>query len=255
MTLLSWVNDLYLPILLIIPIVAALSFVLLPEDNGGKALHRMATIVAIGLFGFSLGPWISGMTSVPTIIMPWIPSLGISFALGADSLSVTMVVLTTFLLLMAVVASYTNITKRIRLYYSMLFMLIAAVMGVFLARDAFTFFLMWELELIPMFLLIAIWGGPRRDYAAMKFVLYTLFGSVFLVAGILALYFHARSGGAEPSTLFLFSTLKNAVQNGMPLQYSGSRSVCLTLNLCHQITGGFRFIPGYLMLTLKRLPL
>jgi NADH-quinone oxidoreductase subunit M len=211
------VNDYYLVLLLAIPIFAALGFGLMSDADGGKGLHRMATIVSVGLFGFSLGPWLVGQTSVPSLVAPWIPSLGISFALGADSLSQTLVVLTTFLLMMAVVASYTNITKRLRLYYSMLFTLIAAVIGVFIARDAFTFFLMWELELIPMFLLIAIWGGPRRDYAAMKFVLYTLFGSVFLVAGILALYFHARSIGADPNTLFLFSTLKAAVANGLPL--------------------------------------
>lgn len=211
-------HSLYLTLLIFFPaLVGILVIPFLSEEDNGKKLHSWATFFAVALFIYSLFGWlptfgIGGAAALPqAITLPWFPSLGISYALAADGVSMTLSVLTTFLLLMAVIASYTNITKRWKLYYSLVFTLTTAVLGVFLARDAFLFFLFWELELIPMYLLIAIWGGPRRDYAAMKFVLYTLFGSVFMVAGLLGLYFHARSLGMDPTQLFLFDTLRTAV--------------------------------------------
>lgn len=127
--------------------------------------------------------------SFPVENLPWLPALGIHYSVAADSISWMLVVLTTFLLLMSVIASITSIQKRLKLYYSLLFVIATSLLGVFLAHDMFLFFLFWELELIPMYLLISIWGGVRKDYAAMKFVLYTLFGSAFMVAAILGLFY------------------------------------------------------------------
>ncbi|HEY9745308.1 MAG TPA: NuoM family protein [Oculatellaceae cyanobacterium] len=207
----------YLSVLVFLPIILALLVLCIPETGDGKRLHQFGIAGTVVLFLYSALAW-NGMIVPKAETLPWIPQLGISFSLGADGLSMTLVFLTTFLLLMATVASYTSIHKRLKLYYSMLFILTTAVLGVFLARDMFLFFLFWELELIPMYLLIAIWGGPRRDYAAMKFVLYTLFGSVFLVAGMLALYFHARSlPGVDTSMLFHFNTLQSSIAAGLPL--------------------------------------
>jgi NADH-quinone oxidoreductase subunit M len=204
--------DLFLITLISLPLLFAVLIPLFPE----KQTHRLGIFSSFVLFLFSLTPLFSG-GQIPSVQIPWFPELGIQFALGSDGISYTLVVLTTFLTVMAAIASLSSIHQRLKLYYSMVFVLIAAVLGVFLARDFFLFFLFWELELIPMFLLIAIWGGPRRQYASMKFVLYTLFGSAFLVAALLGLYFLGKNGGAPTQSLFLFETVQQLVQSGLPL--------------------------------------
>ncbi len=212
-------NHFFLSAIIFAPLFFALIIAspLIKETQDGKNIHRLALTFSAFLFLFSLVPWLPGVQPPQAELIPWFPSLGIHYALGSDGLSWTLVVLTTFLVMLAVVASHTNITKRLKLYYSMVFVLMASILGVFLSRDLFLFFLFWELELIPMYFLIAIWGGPRRDYAAIKFVLYTLFGSVFLVAGMLALYFHTASTGADTASLFLFDTITNSIQGQMAL--------------------------------------
>lgn len=208
--------DYLLTILLVLPLIGAGVIALLPSGENGENTHRVATIISAIIFAFSLVIWqgeaipfLRVATSSLFEIQPWLPSLGIHYAVGTDGLSLTMVILTTFLLLMAVIASWSNITKRHKLYYSMLFILITAVLGVFLARDLFLFFLFYELELIPMYFLIAIWGGPNRKYASVKFVLYTLFGSVFLLAAILGIYAVSLQQGAPMAGIFLFDTVKS----------------------------------------------
>lgn len=206
----------FLSATVIAPLVFALIFPLVKERDGGKNIHLLAFTFATFFFLFTLLPWCPQFALSSTQeIYSWFPKLGVHFALGADGLSWMMVVLTSFLVWMAVIASKTNITKRLKMYYSMLFLLTSAILGVFLARDLFLFFLFWELELVPMYFLIAIWGGPRRDYAAMKFVLYTLFGSVFLVAALLGIFNLMVALEAPTDKIFLFSTLTTAVQHGM----------------------------------------
>jgi NADH-quinone oxidoreductase subunit M len=213
----NFISEHYLTILIAIPLVLSGLTFLVPEGRKGSIVHGYGLFGALLLFAYSVLMWGGFVTPSPEKIS-WIPSLGITYSLGVDGLSKTLAFLTTFLLLMAVVASFTSIQKRVRLYYAMLFMLIAAVLGVFLSRDLFLFFVFWELELIPMYLLIAIWGGPRRSYASMKFVLYTLFGSVFLVAGLLALYIHAASlPNIDKTTLFSFGTMLQAISTSLPL--------------------------------------
>ncbi len=213
----NFIFEHYLSILVFLPVFLALLVPLIPDKGDGKNLHTFGIAGSVLLFLFSAMAWNTNGWFVPKAeVIPWIPSLGINYALEADGLSMTLVILTTFLLVMATVASVSTITKRLKLYYSMLFLLTTAILGVFLARDMFLFFLFWEFELIPMYLLIAIWGGPRRDYAAMKFVLYTLFGSAFLVAGVLGLYFYAIGQGVEPQSLFLFDALQ-AIVPSIPL--------------------------------------
>jgi NADH-quinone oxidoreductase subunit M len=118
----------------------------------------------------------------------FIPAINSSYSVGVDGISLPLIVLNALLSFLAVVISW-NITLRPQLYFSLLLALETAVMGVFSAQDLFLFFLFWELELAPMYLLIGIWGGPRREYAAMKFIIYTITGSAFMLLGILGLYF------------------------------------------------------------------
>ncbi len=118
----------------------------------------------------------------------WIPSLGINYFVGVDGLSMTMVILTTVIAFLAVITSF-NITHRWKEYFSLYLLLETAMTGVFISLDLFLFYMFWEVVLVPMYFLIGIWGGSRREYAAIKFFLYTLAGSVLMLLGILALYF------------------------------------------------------------------
>ena len=126
----------------------------------------------------------------------WIPSLGAEYHLGIDGLALLMVVMTTGVGFLAILSSWGAIETRLKEYYAWFLLQQVGMIGVFLARDFLLFFFFWELTLVPMYFIIAIWGGPRRSYAAIKFVIYTLIGSVLMLLGILALYsIHGQESG------------------------------------------------------------
>src|SRR5262249_49733401 len=128
---------------------------------------------------------------------PWIPYFRIQYYLGVDGISLSLVVLTGLVSVLACLASW-NINKQIKGYFALYLLLVASMMGVFISLDLFLFYVFFEVMLLPMYFLIGIWGGPRREYAAIKFLLYTLFGSVFILVAILILYFwpgDAAAGG------------------------------------------------------------
>ena len=118
----------------------------------------------------------------------WIPSFNIAYILGVDGLSLPMVILTGLLCFLGIFVSW-NINKAVKGYFALYLLLDAGVVGVFLSLDFFLFYIFWEVMLLPMYFLIGMWGGPQREYAAIKFFLYTLFGSVLMLVGILGLYF------------------------------------------------------------------
>jgi len=123
----------------------------------------------------------------------WIPSIGASYQLGIDGYSLLLVVLTALLGFLSILSSWRIIQHRLKEYYANFFVLQVGMLGVFMALDFLLFFVFWELVLVPMYFIIAIWGAERRVYAAFKFIIYTLIGSVLMLLGILALYFeHAR---------------------------------------------------------------
>ena len=119
----------------------------------------------------------------------WIESLGVTYFLGIDGISFLLVLLTTLLGAIAILSSWSAIEERTKEYYIFMLLLQTGMLGVFLAMDFFLFYIFWEVMLVPMYFLIGVWGGPRKLYAAIKFFLYTLFGSVLMLLGILALYF------------------------------------------------------------------
>ena len=123
--------------------------------------------------------------------IPWIPSFNIQYFIGVDGISITMVLLTALLSFLCIFASW-GIEKATKAYFALFLVLDAAMMGVFCALDFCLFFVFWEVMLLPMYFLIGIWGGPRREYAAIKFFLYTMVGSVLMLVAMLALYFHAE---------------------------------------------------------------
>ncbi len=125
----------------------------------------------------------------------WIESFNIQYFMGTDGISVTMILLTALLSFLCIFASW-NIEKALKGYFFLFLMLETGMLGVFCALDLFLFYIFWEVMLLPMYFLIGIWGGPRKEYAAIKFFLYTLVGSVFMLLGFLAIYFYA----GEPQT-------------------------------------------------------
>ena len=193
-------NFLSLIILVFAPLVAALIVAGPWFSDDETKIRKFSTGFSAVLFIYSLfflfgyKPLEKGLQFVQTLKVPggdgWIQSMGINFSLGVDGISLILVVLTTFLVLLACIASKDSIVKRYKFYYSMIFMLTTAVLGVFTSKDLFLFFLFWELELIPMYFLIAVWGSGRKEYSAIKFVLYTFTGSIFMLASILAVYFY-----------------------------------------------------------------
>jgi NADH-quinone oxidoreductase subunit M len=181
------------------PLVGAL-LLLLPAF-ASRSKEQLVRYVAngFGLFGFliSLPLWFGFDKSSAEFQFveraAWIPSIGVQYLLGVDGISALLVLLTTLLGAIAILCSWNTITERVREYYVFLLLLQAGMLGVFCALDLFLFYVFWEVMLVPMYFLIGIWGGARRLYAAIKFFLYTLVGSVVMLLGILALYFRSRS--------------------------------------------------------------
>ena len=124
----------------------------------------------------------------------WIPSLGVKYDFGIDGIAMLLIVLTTFMGIIAIVSSYSAIEHRQKEYYVLLLLLQTGMIGTFCALDFFLFYVFWEIMLVPMYFIIGIWGGPRKLYAAIKFFLYTLSGSVLMLLSILALYFFNGDG-------------------------------------------------------------
>jgi NADH-quinone oxidoreductase subunit M len=122
--------------------------------------------------------------------LPWIPSIGATYHIGVDGMSLLFVFMTALIGFLAVLSSWNAVAERQKEYYAFFLLQQVGMLGVFVARDLFLFFLFWEMVLIPMYFIIAIWGGPRRAYAAIKFVIYTMLGSVLMLLGILTLYWH-----------------------------------------------------------------
>lgn len=178
-----------LSVLLLVPLIGTLAIPLLPENaarNIAVTLGVLLTGLAI-IMGTNFDPAHVGMQFEQKI--PWISSpFPIDYHVGVDGMSMCLVVLTAVITLAALLASKSIGQHRPRLYYSMVMLLTASLIGVFVSLDLIQFFVLYELELVPMYLLIAIWGGPRRDYAAMKFLVYTFFGGVLMLGGILYTY-------------------------------------------------------------------
>ena len=178
-----------------IPLLGALFILLFLRDPGKIRLWAVGVTVtelalAIAIFSlFNTGDYrVLGNMEMVELNADWISPLGVEYFLGVDGLSVPMVLLTALLGMCAVFASWT-VKLRVREYFMWLLILQTAVMGVFVSLDLVLFFIFWELELLPMYFLISIWGGGRREYSAMKFLIFTLLGSALMFVGILTIYF------------------------------------------------------------------
>jgi NADH-quinone oxidoreductase subunit M len=178
-----------------LPLVGAAVVAMLPSDRAQYPKWVAAGFAAVGL---GLTTWVTATFDRAhaavqqfTVNVPWVPQASIHYHVGVDGISITMLLLSALLGLVAIVASW-KVTDRSKAYFAMLLLLQVGMNGVFVALDFVLFYVFWELVLVPMFFLIGMWGGTRREYASMKFFLYTLAGSVFMLVGILALYLNSR---------------------------------------------------------------
>ncbi|MBI4397214.1 MAG: NADH-quinone oxidoreductase subunit M [Elusimicrobia bacterium] len=197
-----------LSLITFLPLVGA-ALILLLNNEKKAAIRWTASIFSAIPLAVSLWLYVnfdSASSAVQFLEkIPWIPAFNIHYSVGVDGLSLPMVVLTTLLSFLSVIASF-GIENRIKEYFFWFLLLETGMLGVFVALDFFLFYVFFEITLVPMYFLIGVWGGPKKEYAAIKFFLYTLFGSVFLLLGILMLYF-----SSEPRT---FDLLELAAQSG-----------------------------------------
>src|SRR6185436_13470081 len=181
-----------LSIILFAPMVALAVLFVIPGKN--KDLLRIwANLASFASFLISL-PLVSRFkVGAPGFQfeekVAWIPALGANYHIGIDGISLLLVMLTTLMGFIAILCSWSAIQERVKEYYAMFFLLQTGMLGVFISLDFFLFYIFWELVLVPMYFIIGVWGGPRKLYAAIKFFLYTLAGSVLMLLGILTLYF------------------------------------------------------------------
>ena len=192
-----------LSIILFTPLVGAVVLLLIPGEQK-NTIRWVANIFAMLGFVVSLPlvPWFwevkdkVGFKFVEGSANNWIPTIGAGYHLGIDGISFLLIMLTTLLGAISILSSWVAIDNRVKEYYAWFLVLQTGMLGVFMSLDFFLFFMFWEAMLVPMYLLIGIWGGPRKLYAAIKFFLYTLFGSVFMLLSVLFLYFfhHSQTG-------------------------------------------------------------
>jgi NADH-quinone oxidoreductase subunit M len=196
----AWV----LPALLVIPLLGAgaiwahAAIAGGPADDPSRArgARMIALITLLVEFVVSVGLWWSydplGPGFQATVDWQWIPQWGVQFALGVDGIAVMMILLTTFLMPLSILGGWTGVRTRVHWYHALLLILTTGMIGVFMARDLFLFYVMWEVMLVPMYFIIGIWGGERRIYASLKFFIYTMAGSLLMLVAIIYLGVSAR---------------------------------------------------------------
>src|SRR5947209_13774560 len=215
-----------------LPTIGAVIILAMFKKDQGNLIKKFATAwfglaFIASLFLFAYDKTKGGMQFLED--HQWIPIIGARYQMGADGVAVLLIVLTTLLGLISALSSWKYIEKREKEYYALLLLLQTAVVGVFGSMDLFLFYLFFEVGLVPMYFLIGIWGGENRLYAAIKFFLYTLVGSVVMLLGVLKMYFltqdPALTGKVMPANLDLLAgnakasamiatTLQQAAQHG-----------------------------------------
>jgi NADH-quinone oxidoreductase subunit M len=191
-----------LSILVALPLVGALLLLLIPNRDGSRdGLMRTAALaISLAVFALTLLMWARFDASSPEFQLveryAWIPAFGIDYSVGVDGISLLLVVLTGFLTPIALLSSWGSVERKVKEFSIFVLLLEAAMIGVFIALDLFLFYVFWDAMLIPMYFLIGIWGYDQRIYAAVKFILYTMAGSVLMLVAILGLaYLHSVANG------------------------------------------------------------
>jgi len=206
-----------------LPIIGMILILFIPKENeqaiklttlGATLGQLLLSIILLSSFNSSLTgifqessfQFVEKFRWIEIPNVTWLGTVKVDYFLGVDGLSILMVVLTSIVSVIATLSSW-NITKAVKGFFLMFLLLDTGMMGVFVALDFFLFYIFWEIMLLPMYFLIGIWGGPRKEYAAIKFFIYTLFGSVFMLLVMIGLYFSAKETLADGSQVFTFNLL------------------------------------------------
>ena len=208
-----------LSLITFVPVAGAVVVLLLPrrQESATKLVALVTTLVTFAIslpVYFRFDPGSADYQFVEQ--RAWIPSFGISYHLGVDGISVLLLLLTTFLMPLVLLSSWTSVESRWKEFAITMLLLETGMLGVFVALDLFLFYVFWEAMLVPMYLIIGIWGGPNRVYAAVKFILYTLAGSRLMLVAILFVYF--QHGAATGTYTFDLPVLVRFVIPGGPTQ-------------------------------------
>jgi NADH-quinone oxidoreductase subunit M len=196
--------------LIFLPTFGAVLGVLITSE---ELVKRMALVITGLTFLLSLILFFAFDPAIPAVQFferyPWVPAFGINYEIGVDGISLLLIVLTTFLMPLTILASWDSIQHRSREFLICMLFLETGMVGVFAAIDLFLFYVFWEATLIPMYFIIGVWGGERRVYAAIKFMLFTMAGSLLMLVAILALYFlHRQATGEASFNLFQLAQLE-----------------------------------------------
>ena len=197
----------FLTLITFLPIIGAILLAFFPKENEG-AIKQTALAVAAADFLLSLLLWTNFDDSTHKMLfglnIPWIESWGINYHFGLDGISLLLYVMTTFLTMLCIIASW-EVKKHIREYMMAMLALSTGMLGVFISLDLFMFYVFWEFQLVPMYIIVGVWGGPRRIYAAVKFFIYTAVGSLLMLVAIIWIYFHIKqtTGVATADILFI----------------------------------------------------
>ena len=195
-------EDQILTLVTFFPLLGILLLLLVPKQRHDtiRAVSLIVSVVTM-LLSFWLysmfDPIANGMQF--EVDIPWITSLGIHYHLGIDGISLLLIVLTTILTVLAILSSWRSITTGVQGYFISMLLLQVGMIGVFVSLDLFLFYVFWEVMLVPMYFIIGLWGGPRRIYAAIKFVLFTMFGSLLMLVAVLYLLFSYQAYSGEYS--------------------------------------------------------
>jgi NADH-quinone oxidoreductase subunit M len=204
-----------------LPLAGGAVILCLPKgnDNLVKIIAAVASFIPVPLAArlwFAFDQTVGGVNTANQFQFvehySWIPSINVEYFMGADGISMPMLVLTALISFLAVIGSW-EINKQIKGYMALLLLLETGMMGVFASLDFFLFYVFWEVMLLPMYFLIGIWGGPRKEYAAIKFFLYTLLGSVLMLLVILALYFNTTNPETGGHTFNMLHYMTQSVHN------------------------------------------
>jgi NADH-quinone oxidoreductase subunit M len=202
----AWLDSRLLTVLTFFPLAWGVAGLALPSGKDGKAVKAwtlLGTLLTFWISWILLGKFNGGTADFQfTEKLPWIPGLGINYSLGVDGLSIWLVMLTTFLMPIVVLGAFTAVEERVKEFFFLLLAIEAGMLGAFVTLDAFLFYVFWEFMLIPMYFLIGIWGGKDRIYAAMKFFIYTMVGSLLmLVALFYLMHQHQVQFGSYSATI------------------------------------------------------
>jgi NADH-quinone oxidoreductase subunit M len=210
----DFISSNILTIITFTPAVGAVLLLFFNREHA-RSIRAFALIITIITFVFSLHLVAHFDKTNPDfqfgIKIPWMPAYGIDYSMGIDGISVFLILLATLLSPLAVLASW-SIHDRLKEYFIFMLLLETGMIGVFASLDLFLFYVFWEIMLIPMYFLIGVWGGERRIYAAMKFVLYTMVGSVLMLVAIIALYF--MHGDVTGVFTFSYPQIQSALASG-----------------------------------------